>query len=76
MAESVKIPWHKVALLPKDVDVSIVEAFQDMGYERHLPMQEKAVRAFVGGKDTLVTLPTGHGKSRCFLMLPLVFDRL
>ena len=77
MAElPVKIPRLNVTLIAKDVDVSIVEAFQQMGYEKPSPMQERTVCAFVGGNDTFVILPTGRGKSLCFLTLPLVFDRL
>ena len=36
--------------------------------------KQKAVRAFVGGKDVFVSLPTGFGKSVCFQSVPFVFD--
>jgi ATP-dependent DNA helicase RecQ len=44
------------------------------GYERFRPGQEQAVRAVLEGRDTLVILPTGGGKSLCYqvpaLLLP------
>ena len=30
----------------------------------------------MGGKDGFISLPTGYGKSICFALLPLVFDRM
>jgi ATP-dependent DNA helicase RecQ len=47
---------------------------EQFGYETFRPGQERAVRAVLAGRDTLVVLPTGGGKSLCFqvpaLMLP------
>ncbi|HWZ60490.1 MAG TPA: RecQ family ATP-dependent DNA helicase [Gemmatimonadaceae bacterium] len=47
---------------------------EQFGYETFRPGQERAVRAVLDGRDTLVVLPTGGGKSLCFqvpaLMLP------
>ena len=44
------------------------------GYAQFRPGQEQAVRAVLEGRDTLVILPTGGGKSLCFqvpaLLLP------
>ena len=36
------------------------------GYDRLRPMQEDAVRVSLGGRDSLVVLPTGGGKSLCY----------
>ncbi len=36
------------------------------GYDSFRPFQEKAMRAVLAGRDSLVVLPTGGGKSLCF----------
>ena len=41
------------------------------------PKQGKRyIAAFVSGNDVFVSLPIGHGKSFCYVLLPLVFDEL
>src|SRR5437588_12354242 len=39
---------------------------QYWGYETFLPLQEPAMRSALSGRDSLVVLPTGGGKSLCF----------
>ena len=38
--------------------------------------QRKAIDAFVSGIDVFVCLPTGFGKTVCYIVLPVVFDAL
>jgi ATP-dependent DNA helicase RecQ len=50
--------------------VTLMDALQilreQFGYETFRPGQERAVRAVVAGRDALVVMPTGGGKSLCF----------
>ena len=49
-------------LIPKDVSFS--------------KQQEKAMKSIISGKDTLVLLPTGAGKSWIYQFLPLVINQI
>jgi ATP-dependent DNA helicase RecQ len=39
---------------------------QYWGYTTFRPLQREAMEAVLGGRDSLVVLPTGGGKSLCF----------
>ncbi|MEM1096114.1 MAG: DNA helicase RecQ [Bacteroidota bacterium] len=45
------------------------------GYDQLRPLQEAAIRAELDGRDSLVVLPTGGGKSLCYQVPPLVAGR-
>jgi ATP-dependent DNA helicase RecQ len=47
----------------KDLQATIAQYW---GYGKLRPMQEAAMRASLEGRDSLVVLPTGGGKSLCF----------
>jgi ATP-dependent DNA helicase RecQ len=46
------------------------------GFADFRPGQEEAVRAALGGRDTLVVMPTGSGKSICYQLPALMRDDL
>jgi ATP-dependent DNA helicase RecQ len=60
--------------------VTMTDALQVLrerfGYETFRAGQERAVRAVIDGRDALVVLPTGGGKSLCFQIPALIFPGL
>jgi len=46
------------------------------GFEALRPLQAEAIEAGIAGRDSLVVLPTGGGKSLCYQVPPLVAERL
>ena len=55
---------------------AISDSMSLVGVEELKKEQSQAIRSFVSGRDVFVALPTGYGKSYCYTLLPLVFDRL
>ena len=54
----------------------MLHSFRKLGYDQPTYEQAQAVCEFARGKNVLVILPMGGGKSLCFVALPLVFDYL
>ncbi|MCP4707138.1 MAG: DNA helicase RecQ, partial [Planctomycetes bacterium] len=50
--------------------VSIMREY--WGYDSFLPLQQEAMESAVGGRDSIVILPTGGGKSLCYQAPALV----
>ena len=57
------------------LDGIIVKAAGSLGYTLK-PEQKQALLKFVGGQDVFVSLPTGFGKSLCYILFPRIFDLL
>ena len=54
----------------------VCAAGHTVGIEKLTEDQINVIYSFVCGKDVFVCLPTGSGKSLCFALLPLVFDKI
>ena len=46
------------------------------GYQEFLPLQREAIDATLGGRDSLLVLPTGGGKSLCYQLPALLGEGL
>lgn len=75
ICETVVHTFRQAASMAGELDVLIEKAAASIGYQSLKEEQKRAVKAFVEGKDVFVSLPTGYGKSLCYALLPLVFDK-
>ena len=70
------LQWSCTARV-KDQDIRDAVASVAESYKYHLKkQQEESIFHFVNGSDVFVSLPTGFGKSLCYILLPAVFDTL
>ena len=53
-----------------EADEAVRKAGLALGYDSLKVEQIAALCAFVGGRDVFVSLPTGYGKSLCYMLLP------
>ena len=62
----------------QSVWIAVRKAGESVGYDqlKDEHCQVKVLCTFMEGRDMFVSLPTGFGKSLCYMLLPLVFDYL
>ena len=56
--------------------MELARVLEEAGFESLKAEQQKALGAFVSGKDTFVALPTGYGKSIIYAILPSVYKKI
>lgn len=60
-----------------DLELAVRHSLDLLGYCKTFKLKDKqleAIKAIVQGKDCLVVLPTGYGKSLIYQCLPSLFD--
>ena len=60
----------------EDILASASFADRQLEYDTLKSLQLKVIMSFFAGRDVFAILPTGYGKSLCYALLPLLFDRL
>ena len=63
--------WGRVPEWPRRYRIVVIESIQQAlakywGYNDFLPLQKEAMECAGRGRDSIVVLPTGGGKSLCF----------
>src|SRR6188508_2696718 len=62
--------------IPQTLEQARSALREHFGYPAFRPGQEAAVESVLSGRDTLVVLPTGGGKSLCFQVPALMLPKL
>jgi len=67
--------YQKQPLAPPDASQVLDVVRRCWGFDAFRPLQDEAIAAALAGRDSLVVLPTGGGKSLCYQVPPLMSGR-
>ena len=59
-----------------EVESVCVVVASSLGYPTLREQQLRVLLSYIRGNDVFAVPPTGYGKSLCYAVLPMVFDRL
>ena len=67
---------HTLRVSMDTVEQAMRFAMTELKVETLKDKQKEAICSFVNGRDCFVILPTGYGKTLCYVLLPYVYDHL
>ena len=59
-----------------EMDIVSDSVARSLGYISLKSEQKTVIKDFITGNDVFAVLPTGYGKSLCYVCLPGVFDEI
>src|SRR5262245_45450370 len=66
-------PVSSVEMIDLEQSLTLVQKY--WGFSRHRPLQATAIRAGLVGRDSVVVMPTGGGKSLCYQVPAALTER-
>lgn len=67
---------HTLRVSMDTVEQAMRFAMTELKVETLKDKQNEDICSFVNGRDCFVILPTGYGKTLCYVLLPYVYDHL